>query len=219
MSQFAAPDQTVVVDRKTSGFAVTSFICSLIFCCPLTTILGVILGLIALVSIGKNPARKGKGLALAGIIIGIVATIAQLAGGSWAWQNIYSHIFMGPSKVFLAGEAGDMTDFRAMTTEGAYSATDEQITAFFAELTKRYGAFEDLRWNPENQGSEQPIGQTRASFAYLINFANKKNVKVEAELVFVNEHTGELEIKWAEFTIRDDELGDLSLPPKTDEGS
>ncbi len=56
----ASPTET-----KTSGLAVTSLVFSLILCCPLTTILGPLLGLGALVQIGRNPALKGRGIAFA----------------------------------------------------------------------------------------------------------------------------------------------------------
>ena len=63
MSQFEIPgapsvpsDQPAFESGKTSGLAVSSLICSLIFCCPLTTIVGPFLGLGAFIQIGRNAA-------------------------------------------------------------------------------------------------------------------------------------------------------------------
>ena len=66
---------------RTSGLAISSLVCSLIFCCPLTTIIGPILGLIAFVSIGSKPNLRGKGLALTGIILGVLMTTLQAWAG------------------------------------------------------------------------------------------------------------------------------------------
>ena len=80
MSQLGAPFD-IPQDRKTSGIAIASLVCSLICCIPVTTILGILLGVGAMVSIGSNPEKKGKGLAITGIILGAVFTALQ----AWAY--------------------------------------------------------------------------------------------------------------------------------------
>ena len=69
---------------KYSGIATASFVLSIsgvvgfniLFLLP--SILGIIFGFTALKKIKKNPKLEGKGLAIAGIIIGFVALIMTL---------------------------------------------------------------------------------------------------------------------------------------------
>ena len=64
------------VNRKTSVFAIVSLVLSLLIFIPLTGLVGLILGIIALVKIAKNKEElTGKGLAIAGTIIGGIRAI------------------------------------------------------------------------------------------------------------------------------------------------
>lgn len=56
------------VPQKTNGLAIAGFVTSLACCSPV----GIILSAIGLNQISKDPNQKGKGLATAGLIIGIV---------------------------------------------------------------------------------------------------------------------------------------------------
>ena len=49
--------------QERSGLATAALICSCIICCPITTIIGPILGLIALLGLRGKPEIKGKGVA------------------------------------------------------------------------------------------------------------------------------------------------------------
>ena len=61
-----------VQPQKTNGMAIAGFVLALICC---TAPLGVIFSAIGLNQIGKDSSQGGKGLALAGLIIGIVGLI------------------------------------------------------------------------------------------------------------------------------------------------
>jgi hypothetical protein len=54
--------------QKTNGLAIAGFVTSLACCSPV----GIILSAIGLNQISKDPNQKGKGLATAGLIIGIL---------------------------------------------------------------------------------------------------------------------------------------------------
>ena len=66
-------DECTISQKKRSGLATASFICSLIFCCPVVTLVGVILGIVAILQI-RGSQMTGRGLAWAGIIIGVITT-------------------------------------------------------------------------------------------------------------------------------------------------
>ena len=77
--------------RKTNGTATAGFVLSLLgfLCCgPLLGVPGLILSIVALTQINKNPQTEGgKGLAIAGIVIGVISIIAfvvLLFSGAWA---------------------------------------------------------------------------------------------------------------------------------------
>ncbi len=59
--------------KRNNGFAIASFVCSLvgILCCAIPSVVGIILGFIALSQI-KKTGQDGSGMALAGVIIGFV---------------------------------------------------------------------------------------------------------------------------------------------------
>ena len=64
---------------ETNKLAVAGFVCSLLSCCcGLLTIPGLIMSIIALVQIRANPAQRGQGLAIAGIIIAALALLASV---------------------------------------------------------------------------------------------------------------------------------------------
>ncbi|MHB1390203.1 MAG: DUF4234 domain-containing protein [Thermoleophilia bacterium] len=81
---------------KASGIALASTILSIVglFCCGVSSIAGVIMGVIELGRIkkGESPA-KGRGLAMAGVIIGaivlvlwVVVLIVSIVAGGWSFQ-------------------------------------------------------------------------------------------------------------------------------------
>ena len=80
---------TVVVAAPTEPLAIWSFILSLVgllgFCCggPVLGIAGVICGHLGLSKINANPQLQGRGLALAGLIIGYFSVV------SWALYLIF----------------------------------------------------------------------------------------------------------------------------------
>lgn len=68
--------QMPVAPTSTNGMAVASLITSIV-CFPLNFI-GLIFGLVALSQIKSNPTQGGKGLAIAGVIIGSIGAVIGL---------------------------------------------------------------------------------------------------------------------------------------------
>jgi hypothetical protein len=71
---------------KTNGLAVASLVLGLVWLGGLGSLLAVIFGHVALSQIKQNPMQSGKGLAIAGLVLGYVALaiilIAILAAAS-----------------------------------------------------------------------------------------------------------------------------------------
>lgn len=209
MMQFAPGlDNPDVQPPKTSRLAITSLIFSLILCCPLTTILGPLLGLVSVIRIGGNPALKGRGIAVAAILLGAIFTGGQFWGGRWIYETIFVPMFVGPSDALATGFDGDIAGFKDHFYGPGASASDAEAVAFIAELERRYGRFVscelDQQGQPESQGSVM-------QFDYRIVFADQ-TVDCETEIVYADKRTDEWLLKLGYVTIFDDDLGDLTFP-------
>lgn len=71
--------------KKTSSMAITALVCGILgaFTCGLTSILGVILGVVAMIKIGKSQGSLGgQGLAIAGIAVGGLTLFFGLGMGA-----------------------------------------------------------------------------------------------------------------------------------------
>ena len=68
----------MVEKEANSGLAIASLICSLLFFIPIAPVIAVVLGIIALAQINKDPKLGGKAMAIAGIIIGGFLTLVLI---------------------------------------------------------------------------------------------------------------------------------------------
>ncbi|MHC5003823.1 MAG: DUF4190 domain-containing protein [Planctomycetota bacterium] len=213
MSQFEVPadqyDANATEPARTSGLAVGSLICSLIFCCPITTVLGVLLGLVALVSIGSNPARKGKGLAVAGLILGLIFTAGQAYFGYSVWKG-YGIFRDAPAQALQPGFDGDYT---RMCTMFAAPGQEAAAEALVAELRSRYGELQrsDLDFEAF-QGMQQPVpGQTEFTLPWMLVF---DGATVTAELTIRESDQGTDDtIIFSRIEVIDPDAGNLVFPP------
>jgi len=200
---------------KTSALAITSLVCSLICCLPITTVLGVILGLFALMSIGSNPMKKGKGIAIAGIILGIVFT----AGQAYFVFTLYTGFAVfkdAPYHAISPGFQGDYAGMRANFGAAGRTATDEQAQAFIEELRSRYGELNGATIDfSQYSNMQQPApGTTAMTLPWILNFDNGP---MDAELTFSGDDQvpGSNSIIFRDITILDASDGDITFPPPT----
>lgn len=203
-----------VVATKTSGLAVTSLIFSLICCIP-TTVLGVLFGIGALVSISGNPAKKGKGIAVAGIVLGLLFSAGQAVIYPRAASYLKEAFILvqdGPKAALTAGFAGDYEAFRAAFLGDGASASDEEIQEFIDQLQERYGAF--ISSHMDEQGAQPGFGQQVVVFPYVIEFQNE-TLSGEAEIYFSDPQRGGFVNKFGYITIFDSAAGDLEFPSDT----
>ncbi len=130
---------------RTSLLAVASLVFSLVCCVPPLGVVAIALGAIALALIGRSRGRlTGNGLAITGIIIGIIVTALQAAAGGGvfsAYRYYTQQMIPAAEAMVLAGEAGDVGTLRGgLTTTADADLTDERIAMFFAALRTRAGA-------------------------------------------------------------------------------
>jgi hypothetical protein len=216
MTTFDSPtDPMSPSAQKTSGLAIASLVCSLICCIPPIPLVASLLGILAMISIGSDPAKRGKGMAITGIVLGVLFTIGQAA----IYPGVYGYVketmalvTLGPSDVLVAGSAGDTAGFKAGFHGDGATAPDAEVIAFIAVLEDRYGEFVACRYDDEAGRASQPaFGTPVMPFPYVIEFT-QADVKAEAEIVFSDPARGGFVNKIGSITIFDEDLGDVTFP-------
>ncbi|MBC7771442.1 MAG: DUF4190 domain-containing protein [Pyrinomonadaceae bacterium] len=133
--------------QRTSGLAIASLICSLIVCLPGLGVIGLILGVIAFMVIGGSNGRlKGRGLAMAGIILGLVVSVVWTVGIIVSFRmNVGQQTYVQEPTyaAFTQLDTGDVSGFRALLTPALAGAiTDEEILAFRDAYKDKAGNFQ-----------------------------------------------------------------------------
>lgn len=202
---------------KTSAMAITSLVMALIGivpCCGLITgPVGALLGIISMIRIGSNPMLKGKGLALIGILLGVVFTAAQIGGGWYVYNEFMRPIFEGPRRPLTAASQGDIAKFKSYFVGAGATASDEEAQAFIDELEKRYGKFVSTSF--DKSGSAPPAGasrQPRFTMPYVFEFQNA-TMHGDATYEMTDQMSQQLVQKWSEIVVNDADKGDLTYPP------
>ncbi|MHC4786232.1 MAG: DUF4190 domain-containing protein [Planctomycetota bacterium] len=213
MSQLDTPpfDAMAGGPQKTSGLAIASLVCSLICCIPVIPVIGILLGLGAMISIGGDPAKKGKGLAIAGIILGVVITTGQGVVGyrMYAGYTIFSS---APYVALQPGFDGDIAAMKANFGSSGATATDREAQAFVDELRSRYGALQGSAMDFQAfQGMQMPTSDQKVfTMPWVLVF---ENASVAVEMTFNDDdQTRSDEIIFSAIRVIDSDLGDLTFP-------
>jgi hypothetical protein len=100
--------------QRTSGLAIASLICGCFLCCGFFAALpAIVLGHISLSEIKRNPLVKGRGLALAGLILGYIGLISFVFVAIFYFMKIYeNHMDFGKvqSSVITTEETATSSD-------------------------------------------------------------------------------------------------------------
>jgi hypothetical protein len=157
MSQFPPPPAAPLPNQgfqqppapKTNGVAIASLICGILGCVPfVTSLAAIILGVVGIGSARKT--GSGKGMAIAGIILGILGILIWggiSVGGVWGYRFAQRTILAPTQTVaasFLNNLAdGNITQAETFTT-GDFSP--QELTKLAAQV-KTYGKFKDFTMN------------------------------------------------------------------------
>lgn len=200
---------------KLSALAVASLVCSIICCIPVTTILGVLLGIGALISIGSNPMKRGKGIAIAGIILGLAFTAGQALIG----LQMYRVWEVWQSAAYVALSPGFAGDYTTMRTTFSQAGTDDEAKAFIDELRDRYGELRasEVRFSDFSSMQKPQPGQTVVKLPWVLIF-DQARVRAELTLDQRNPAQGD-KMLFMDITVIDPSLGDLTFPPDASSGS
>ncbi|MGA1391637.1 MAG: hypothetical protein ACO38W_00620 [Phycisphaerales bacterium] len=211
INPYAATDEAAAFEEppQTSKLAIASLVCGLIFCCPITSLLAPLLGIGHFIAAAGKPWVRGAGLAIGGILLGLVMT------GGWVFLSWASYQFMQqamrlPDEALAALSAGDVAEFRSKWSgleEG--SAGEAQIAAFRQDLENRYGSFESIRFNEQVQ---EPPAERQQAFVlpFIATFSGVED-GVMMNVTFVPTGQG-IEIRIVEIEVIDERRGDIVFP-------
>lgn len=131
---------------RTSGAAIASLVCGLLGCVPfLTGLLAIILGIVGLKKT-RDPMVTGRGLAIAGLVLGClsfvgwIATTATFGGALYLWSQAYE-----PSRKAAEQFTRDVSEDKidaalALSVEGM----DRASLVALNEKMKPWGALQAL---------------------------------------------------------------------------
>ena len=133
---------------RTSGLAIGSFVLGLIgVCCGVTAVVGLPLGIAAIVSIRRNRALQGYGLALAGVIVS--AVMIPVWGVAWfallritkSFEDDVHPVVVASAKDFAdALETNDVDRALTAFVEGAR----EDVGVELRRIAEQHGPFESV---------------------------------------------------------------------------
>ncbi|MFT3686749.1 MAG: DUF4190 domain-containing protein [Phycisphaerales bacterium] len=134
---------------RTSMLAISSLVCSLICCLPGLSILGTLLGAAAVFRISaSNGRRRGLGLAIAGIVIGLMVSVCYI--GAWALTAASIKQMMGVGNAIVENlSKDDAAALRAkIPADRAALLTDERWKKFKAQIDTDIGTVGGLPDEP-----------------------------------------------------------------------
>lgn len=198
---------------RISGLAIAALVCAGLFCVPGLSLIGVILGLVAIVTMIGRTHLRGRGIAIAAIVLGLAVSIGWGIGGYKLYGITRAMITMVrdvPQETLRAGFDGNLPTFRSQLWGPAAELPDADAQAFFAEAVSRYGAF--VRISPDEQQQIQPKpGEPRIEFRYNAEFENT-TVPALVEFMVVDPKTEEWVKKITAIELVDRERGNLRFP-------
>ena len=120
---------------------------------PIVSILAPILGVMALVQFHRRPNLLGRGLAWAGIALGLVTSTLTFAM-AYAIHRWYIDLGARPGTALQAAWAGDPERFRLQMVGPGKDATAATIAEWIAPLRGRFGTLESEEFAPPAPATE-----------------------------------------------------------------
>ncbi|MCA9302575.1 MAG: DUF4190 domain-containing protein [Phycisphaerales bacterium] len=142
----SAPVEMYAEPERTSIAAILSLVLGILGCCGgITGIIAVLLAIFAIIGIKGSRGRVGgMGLAIAGLLIGLLmaaAWIAVLLGVKGAINGMDKYVTQPTAQIFLDLQSDNFDGVRAGLVSPAADATDEELIAFRDAYTSTLGNY------------------------------------------------------------------------------
>ncbi len=186
MSQYPPPTQpqyppTGMPPQRTSAAAVASLIFGILGCLVVTGIIAIITGIIG-ISATKNPAVKGRGMAIAGLILGLIGTVGGglcFGGGGFAAVMAYKEAKPAIETVSGFSDSASKGDYdKAMTFVDQTAISKDQIQGIVDDL-KTLGEFQDFT---PGKNTNIDLSAGKIDFAGTMRFKNGATRSLDVSL-------------------------------------
>lgn len=204
----ASPGSTA---RQKSLWAIASLCCAVVVVCPVFSVIGLVLGAVAVLDLRRHPHRTGKKLVVAALIVSLLALGGQAAVARWWNVHARRPMLYGPADALVTGQHGDVAGFQAafITAGGGETLSEQEAVVFLSAVAERYGR---LLGTAQREDATEPVSTLRrAAIAYTFFFESGP-VNVDAEFVMSADDGSGLVLRFAWVVIRDKALGDLAYP-------
>lgn len=154
----------------TSAAAVASLVMGLIFCVPGISFLAMIFGGIGIARTSGG-IRRGRGMAVAGIILGVLVSTGWL-GIAWGVSYLAPSIlfvFEGPNESISAAFEGKNEEVRSVFIPES-APDDAAIEKFVATVRAEYGSF---KLAMPDQEDDPPFGAEKFELPFTFQFENR----------------------------------------------
>ena len=157
-------DAPPAAPRRWSPLAAISLMLSVL---PIGSLVAPFMGAAALWQLRSRPDLRGRGLAWAGIGIGLVAS-GLMVGGAWVLAQSFTQLANRPADAIRAAWAGDADAFRTHLTRPGSEATAARIAAWVAEVSGGVGTPLEVSIdrNPPSAADRPPLPEREMLAAY-----------------------------------------------------
>lgn len=200
---------------RMSVCAVASLVLGLVLCCPLTSVAAIVLGAVGL-SATKARMASGRGLAIAGLALGLVGTALQVAFGAWSYTTIYAPLMEGPAPALRAGLEGGAPAMVERFTIPEGKTFDGEAAAFLDAIASRYGKLLACELDRSTQAPTPDSKRPEFEADFELRF-ERATIKARS-CTEITTPQGALSMKLRWIELIDPAQGDLRFPPKEPEG-
>jgi hypothetical protein len=132
--------------QQSNGLAITALIMGILSCIPGVGLLAMLFGALGMGK-AKDPRFGGKGLAVVGLLLGLLGTIGWAYGGLKIYQGVqFLKAVAEPAAGFFQGiTEGDLAKAKSYTTS---NVTDAEIKSA-QETMKSMGKYKNMQADPE----------------------------------------------------------------------
>jgi hypothetical protein len=207
--------------RRHSRLAIFALVLALVPCCPMVSLLGGTLGLIAWRQIRRSSGRlrgetTAKAAAFTGMAVGLLTLIAFTWIQTALLRNLDAAIVRQTETFIHASQQGDQVTARATWDHSALTPTGPEMTAFGQTLHSRYGRLQRFTITSQvHKGVLQPTLEVAGLFVFERNAGGPGGggllgfikFEIHPQLKVVDP-----ELLITEIKIEDPDSGDLALP-------